>query len=241
MKGTDGPWAGNFASALCGSPGIYAHTEAGGWLARLLAPRRAAHLAFPTTWFGPRPLGQRSPKGGADQPKFWALGFGGLSGICFGCEASSRQKRRPSGARNEAAGGSLPLLPGGCPPLHPLPVRAPLADRPPQTRSESTAFAKAIVQHTTSPAGEENWWANNGGAQWKGNRAPTASVNFVCAHDGFTLADLVAYNEKHNEVCFVCGGGCGAPMSFRGGLGRLGRLLGRRSVGVYWDAFGGVL
>jgi pullulanase/glycogen debranching enzyme len=22
----------------------------------------------------------------------------------------------------------------------------------------------------------------------------------VCAHDGFTLADLVAYNEKHNEV-----------------------------------------
>jgi glycogen operon protein len=29
-------------------------------------------------------------------------------------------------------------------------------------------------------------------------RAPTASVNFVTAHDGFTLADLVSYNEKHN-------------------------------------------
>ena len=31
-------------------------------------------------------------------------------------------------------------------------------------------------------------------------RGPTASVNFVTAHDGFTLADLVSYNEKHNEA-----------------------------------------
>jgi glycogen operon protein len=31
-------------------------------------------------------------------------------------------------------------------------------------------------------------------------RAPTASVNFVTAHDGFTLHDLVTYNEKHNEA-----------------------------------------
>jgi isoamylase len=29
-------------------------------------------------------------------------------------------------------------------------------------------------------------------------RHPVASVNFVTAHDGFTLADLVAYNDKHN-------------------------------------------
>jgi glycogen operon protein len=29
-------------------------------------------------------------------------------------------------------------------------------------------------------------------------RAPTASVNFVTAHDGFTLRDLVSYNERHN-------------------------------------------
>jgi isoamylase len=32
------------------------------------------------------------------------------------------------------------------------------------------------------------------------SRRPAASVNFVTAHDGFTLADLVAYNEKHNEA-----------------------------------------
>jgi glycogen operon protein len=29
-------------------------------------------------------------------------------------------------------------------------------------------------------------------------RQPAASVNFICAHDGFTLADLVSYNHKHN-------------------------------------------
>ncbi len=32
------------------------------------------------------------------------------------------------------------------------------------------------------------------------SRRPSASVNFVTAHDGFTLADLVAYNDKHNEA-----------------------------------------
>jgi glycogen operon protein len=31
-------------------------------------------------------------------------------------------------------------------------------------------------------------------------RRPSASINFVTAHDGFTLADLVSYNEKHNEA-----------------------------------------
>jgi isoamylase len=31
-------------------------------------------------------------------------------------------------------------------------------------------------------------------------RHPVASVNFVTCHDGFTLADLVSYNDKHNEA-----------------------------------------
>jgi glycogen operon protein len=31
-------------------------------------------------------------------------------------------------------------------------------------------------------------------------RRPFASVNFITAHDGFTLTDLVSYNEKHNEA-----------------------------------------
>jgi isoamylase len=32
------------------------------------------------------------------------------------------------------------------------------------------------------------------------SRRPFASINFVTAHDGFTLQDLVSYNEKHNEA-----------------------------------------
>jgi len=31
-------------------------------------------------------------------------------------------------------------------------------------------------------------------------RRPHASINFITAHDGFTLVDLVSYNEKHNEA-----------------------------------------
>jgi isoamylase len=33
-----------------------------------------------------------------------------------------------------------------------------------------------------------------------GGRSPLASINFITAHDGFTLADLVSYNDKHNEA-----------------------------------------
>lgn len=31
-------------------------------------------------------------------------------------------------------------------------------------------------------------------------RRPVASINFITAHDGFTMRDLVSYNEKHNEA-----------------------------------------
>jgi isoamylase len=33
-----------------------------------------------------------------------------------------------------------------------------------------------------------------------GGRRPWASINFITAHDGFTLNDLVTYNDKHNEA-----------------------------------------
>ena len=32
------------------------------------------------------------------------------------------------------------------------------------------------------------------------SRGPTASINFITAHDGFTLMDMVSYNDKHNEA-----------------------------------------
>lgn len=33
-----------------------------------------------------------------------------------------------------------------------------------------------------------------------GSRGPEASINFITCHDGFTLRDLVSYNDKHNEA-----------------------------------------
>jgi len=42
-------------------------------------------------------------------------------------------------------------------------------------------------------AGSSDLYAHNG-------RQPSASLNFVTAHDGFTLRDLVSYNHKHNEA-----------------------------------------
>src|SRR5437764_14027122 len=33
-----------------------------------------------------------------------------------------------------------------------------------------------------------------------GGRQPYASINFITCHDGFTLQDLVSYNQKHNEA-----------------------------------------
>ncbi len=75
------------------------------------------------------------------------------------------------------------------------------------------------------PPGWAEWngmFRDNVRAYWKGNnsmldefglrytgspdlyltdyRTPTASINFITAHDGFTLHDLVSYNERHNEA-----------------------------------------
>ena len=45
----------------------------------------------------------------------------------------------------------------------------------------------------TRLAGSSDLYADDG-------RSPYASVNFITAHDGFTLRDLVSYNDKHNEA-----------------------------------------
>jgi glycogen operon protein len=42
-------------------------------------------------------------------------------------------------------------------------------------------------------SGSSDLYAHNG-------RRPSASLNFITAHDGFTLRDLVSYNQKHNEA-----------------------------------------
>ncbi|MCC2111538.1 MAG: glycogen debranching protein GlgX [Hyphomicrobiales bacterium] len=49
-------------------------------------------------------------------------------------------------------------------------------------------------------------------------RRPTASINYITAHDGFTLADLVAYEHKHNEANGE-GGRDGHPGNFSANWG----------------------
>jgi glycogen operon protein len=50
-----------------------------------------------------------------------------------------------------------------------------------------------VSEIATRLAGSSDLYGHSG-------RRPYASVNFVTAHDGFTLADLVSYNDKHNEA-----------------------------------------
>lgn len=50
-----------------------------------------------------------------------------------------------------------------------------------------------LPELVTRLAGSSDAFAHNG-------RHPRASINFVTVHDGFTLNDLVSYNEKHNEA-----------------------------------------
>jgi len=51
----------------------------------------------------------------------------------------------------------------------------------------------AVSELATRLAGSSDLYEQSG-------RRPYASINFITAHDGFTLADLVSYNTKHNEA-----------------------------------------
>lgn len=63
-------------------------------------------------------------------------------------------------------------------------------------------FASALLGspeiYGKSETREDDWWGQNGGAKWRGTRTPMHTINFVTAHDGFSLADAVSYNKKHN-------------------------------------------
>ncbi|MEB3231988.1 MAG: glycogen debranching protein GlgX, partial [Leptolyngbyaceae bacterium] len=55
-------------------------------------------------------------------------------------------------------------------------------------RGQGTTLAEFAYRFT----GSSDLYGNDG-------RKPSASINFVTAHDGFTLKDLVSYNHKHNQ------------------------------------------
>ncbi|GAB3558091.1 glycogen debranching protein GlgX [Spirosoma fluminis] len=56
-------------------------------------------------------------------------------------------------------------------------------------KSEDGKAAETVLRLLGSP----DLYANDG-------RSPSNSINLITAHDGFTLNDLVSYNEKHNEA-----------------------------------------
>jgi glycogen operon protein len=52
---------------------------------------------------------------------------------------------------------------------------------------------RGVAEVATRIAGSNDLYEHSG-------RRPYASINFMTAHDGFTMNDLVSYNEKHNEA-----------------------------------------
>jgi glycogen operon protein len=52
---------------------------------------------------------------------------------------------------------------------------------------------RGVAELATRIAGSNDLYERSG-------RLPYASINFITAHDGFTMHDLVSYNEKHNEA-----------------------------------------
>jgi isoamylase len=50
-----------------------------------------------------------------------------------------------------------------------------------------------LAEFATRLSGSSDLYQNDG-------RKPSASINFITCHDGFTLHDLVSYNDKHNEA-----------------------------------------
>jgi glycogen operon protein len=52
---------------------------------------------------------------------------------------------------------------------------------------------RGVAEVATRIAGSDDLYEHSG-------RRPYASINFITAHDGFTLHDLVSYNDKHNDA-----------------------------------------
>jgi glycogen operon protein len=62
-----------------------------------------------------------------------------------------------------------------------------------QVRSFWKGNGSTVSELATRISGSPDLYADDG-------RHPYASINFLTCHDGFTLRDLVSYNEKHNEA-----------------------------------------
>ena len=85
----------------------------------------------------------------------------------------------------------------------PVPAAVRRVERPlPRRRAHVLAARRRPARRTASPATAcASWRTRLAGSQdlfGARDRGPIASVNYVAAHDGFTLADTTAYDHKHN-------------------------------------------
>ena len=83
-------------------------------------------------------------------------------------------------------------------PLHGL-VRLPGWPAEPAVRLEERRRQRPQLKALAEPTVDERTPTGRRSIK-NASKSPTASINFVTAHDGFTLRDLVSYNEKHNEA-----------------------------------------
>jgi glycogen operon protein len=65
-------------------------------------------------------------------------------------------------------------------------------------RDDVRSFWRGAPGDREAPA--DMGWRLTGSQDVFNGRSPAASVNFITAHDGFTLRDLVSYDHKHNEA-----------------------------------------
>jgi len=81
-----------------------------------------------------------------------------------------------------------------------------------------------LGEFATRLSGSPDLYQENG-------RRPFASINFITSHDGFTMYDLVSYNQKHNELNGAYPGGMDENYSYNCGIeGETGDpgIIGRR-------------
>ena len=100
-----------------------------------------------------------------------------------GALAGEADRRAVGRRRGRLPGGQLPRPAG----------RSGTAGTATPCASSGAATAGTVAELATRLAGSSDLYAQSG-------RRPYASINFVTCHDGFTLRDLVSYNDKHNEA-----------------------------------------
>ena len=201
---------------------VYNHTAEGNHLGSdALVPRHRQRVVLPPVARGPALLRRlhrhrQQPQPGAPER---AAAHHGLAAVLRGRVPRRRLPLRPRvGARARVPRGEPPLgvlrhhLPGPGAVAGEADRRAvgrrrrrlPGRQLPGAVDASGTARTAtpcATTGAASAPVGDfATRFAGSADLYERDGRRPFASINFVTAHDGFTLADLVSYNEKHNEA-----------------------------------------